>query len=83
MVKSRTVRIAALGVDGAYVIVWEDGDMSWKLWAKYDQLDAILDHLSSSASNIKVSLQLVGRTSLVPSISHSPQWLQIERVLSC
>jgi len=46
------LRMAALGVDGTYIMIWEDGTIRWDLKTHYDQLDSILNNLSDQGEEV-------------------------------
>lgn len=39
-----SIRLVALGVQGAYIIIWENGMMRWDLKDQYTALDSILSN---------------------------------------
>ena len=48
-----SIRLVALGVQGAYIIVWENGMMRWDLKDQYTALDSILSNCDGEDVSVR------------------------------
>ena len=50
-----SIRLVALGVQGAYIIIWENGMMRWDLKDQYPALDDILSKCDGEDVSVRIS----------------------------
>lgn len=58
------IRLAALGVDETYILIWENGTIRWDLKNHYNDLDEILENFRDKGEDISARLQMTLSQSL-------------------
>ena len=70
-----SVRLVALGVQGAYIIVWENGMMRWDLKDQYEALESIL--LNCDGEDVSVRTSSLSKTAPILVNAETPGRLRI------